>query len=143
MLQVYLPNMISSLTDSELKFERRKAVALFIAKSIKNIDNSLERLNVGLELIDRFGFMKPYVQCKPTGWCNGTYTESYSNIVFSVEAQSFELEILERARFLHLNWIDFLFIDNHPQSDFKDIFIISNGMSFSYRFCKLKIIKYS
>lgn len=136
--------MISSLTKTEMNFERRKAVAHFVSESIKDILNSQIRIHAGWELLKNINVFKgkPELIGRQVSWCNGVIDTNRSEIEFHANNKIYIIKVPYRARYAQLRRIDFMYIHHIPFSSLKDIFIIADGRLVIYRGSKLEIANY-
>lgn len=135
--------MISSLTKSDIDFERRKVVAHLINHSIRNIDNKHMRCFEGAAIYKRFGkLLKPYINCRGVSWANGTYSTEGSFFEFGAAQMQFEVHTTDKAQPFQARWIDFMFIHHIPFTCAKDLFILADGKLFTYRNCIIDITDY-
>lgn len=132
--------MISSLTKSDMDFERRKVVAHLINHSIRNIENKHQRCFEGAAIYKRFGnLLKPYLSCRGVIYCNGSYMDGEVEFEFGASRTSFVIHTSVNDEFFQARWIDFMFIHHIPFSPLKDLFILADGKLFAYRACRLDI----
>ena len=131
-------------TKSDINFERRKNVALFINECIKDEYNEHDRLNYGIEIIRSFGdLMKIELKCRSVGWCTTISDSSGTTLDFEANDTRYVINFTYQTEAVKMRWIDFMFIHHIPFSTLKNVFIIANGNVYAYRDCLVRTTRYN